>query len=305
MAFERTAGAPPVGVRYVASADESVSMRRISWGAIIAGTVAALAMHILLSLLGLAIGASTIDPVHGETPEAFSLGLGAGLWWTGSALIAIFIGGWVSGRLSGDPVREDGALHGFVTWGLSTVLTFYLLTTALGGILGGAFNTIGSLMQGAAAQATAGRVTDTGAEGNSVWQGIDSQIEQLLTRASVSPMAPTTSAVNQVVADEQLRTTIQRVVITNSQQVSSSDREAAINGLVTKTGMTRSQAEEQLSGWQSNYQQAEQTAREAGQKAAEDVTRAATWLVIALALGAVGGAVGGMLGAPRRLLVSR
>lgn len=305
MALERTAGAPPVGARYTASTDEPVVMRRISWGAIIAGTVAATAMHILLSLLGLAIGASTVDPAHYDTPEASSLGLGAGVWWTGSALVSIFIGGWVAGRLSGDPVREDGALHGFVTWGLSTILMFYLLTTTLGGILGGTFNTISSMMQGAATQAAAGRTTDTEEEGDGVWQGIDSQIEQMLARASASPMAPTSSNVAQVVADEELRASIQRVVTADPGQVSSGDREAAINGLVTKTGMTRSQAEEQLSRWQANYQQAEQTAREAGQRVAEGVARAATWLVIGLALGAVIGAVGGMLGAPRRILVSR
>ena len=45
------------------------------------------------SLLGLGIGLSTVDPAAGDTPEATSLGLGAGIWWVVSNLIALVIGG--------------------------------------------------------------------------------------------------------------------------------------------------------------------------------------------------------------------
>ena len=49
-----------------------------SWGAVAAGTVTALAIQVLLAMLGTGIGASTIDAVAGgETPSATVLGGGA------------------------------------------------------------------------------------------------------------------------------------------------------------------------------------------------------------------------------------
>ena len=302
MSLERTAGAPPASLRHAAGVD-GIIVRRISWGAVIAGAVAALAMHIVLGLLGLAIGASTIDPAYGDTPEASSLGLGATLWWTGSALVAIFIGGWIAGRLSGDPVREDGALHGFVTWGVATVVTVALLGTALGGVLGGGFKAIMAATQDVARTAV---VRDTSATvGEGAWEGIDSQIEQLLARAPSSPAGAADGGITQVIGDEELRDTLERVVTTDPDRPNNADREAAINGLTAKTGLTRSQAEDQVTRWRNNYRQAEHTARVAGRKASEGVARAASWLVIALALGAAVGAIGGMLGAPRRVLAVR
>ena len=77
------------------------------------------------------IGASTLDPLRGGTPEGSSLGVGAGLRDVGCALIAGFAGAWVAGRLAGMPDRTDGMLHGLVTWGLSMLLLIYLLTTAV------------------------------------------------------------------------------------------------------------------------------------------------------------------------------
>ena len=130
MTVQHTAGAVPPAAR---SSSEVVPVlaKRISWGAVLAGVITALALQLVLSLLGVAVGASTIDPMREGTPEASSLGIGAGLWWVASALLSVFAGGWVAGRLAGVPVRTDGLLHGFVTWGLSTLLLFYVLTTTL------------------------------------------------------------------------------------------------------------------------------------------------------------------------------
>ncbi len=41
-------------------------LKRISWSAVFAGVICALIIHILLTLLGTAIGATTIDPPAGR-----------------------------------------------------------------------------------------------------------------------------------------------------------------------------------------------------------------------------------------------
>ena len=140
MADRTYAAAYPVGAPEGAIAGSW--LRRISWGAVIAGAVIVLAVHIALSLLGLGIGLSTVDVAAGDTPQASSMGIGAGIWWVVSNLIALFIGGYVAARLSGIPVRGDGIIHGVLTWAVTLLVTLYLLTTSIGSVVGGAFNVV-------------------------------------------------------------------------------------------------------------------------------------------------------------------
>src|SRR5688572_17459746 len=115
--------------------------RRISWGAIIAGLIVALVCQVLLTMLGVAIGAASIEPLKEQRPFE-GLGTGAAIWWIVSSLISLFLGGCVAGRLAGVPRKGDGALHGIIMWGTATLITFFLVGTALGGMLGGAFSAL-------------------------------------------------------------------------------------------------------------------------------------------------------------------
>ncbi len=119
--------------------------RRISWGAIFAGTLVAIAVQLLLTLLGLAIGAWAVNPAAG-TQGMQGVGIGAGIWALLSFIIALFCGGWVAGRMSGLGNKLDGLLEGFIVWGAVTVLTFFLLTTTVGHILGGAAGLAGNIL---------------------------------------------------------------------------------------------------------------------------------------------------------------
>ena len=88
---------------------------------------------------------------------------GALVWWLVTGLISLFIGGWVSGKLSGATTATDasmaiGGLHGLVMWSLATVLTFILLMTSAGMLVGGLvrilFEGVSLVGKGAAAIAT-------------------------------------------------------------------------------------------------------------------------------------------------------
>jgi hypothetical protein len=93
-------------------------VRRISPSAVLAGAVLALVTLFMLNLLGVGIGLTTIDPARGgdDTPGLTGLGIGAGIWGAVTFLIALFIGGWVAGRLAGDPKKLDSMLHGLIAW---------------------------------------------------------------------------------------------------------------------------------------------------------------------------------------------
>jgi hypothetical protein len=47
---------------------------RISWGAIFAGAVVALAVQLVLTLIGGAIGLATLSPATGQSPSGTTLG---------------------------------------------------------------------------------------------------------------------------------------------------------------------------------------------------------------------------------------
>lgn len=113
---------------------------RLSWGAIFAGLVVAMVLQVVLSVLGLAVGLTIWDP--GD--PAAHLGRGAGIWVAVAALISLFAGGVVAGRLAGVLTPGDGALHGAVLWGLSVIVTLWLSAAGAGMLLGGAFQLVGT-----------------------------------------------------------------------------------------------------------------------------------------------------------------
>ena len=118
---------------------------RISWGAIFAGVVLSIAIQLVLGILGTGIGLSLVNPVEGTTPGATGFGIGAGLYWIVTTVIALGAGGYAAARVAGVHDRFDGLVHGLVVWGVTLILTLYLLTSAVGGIIGGAFRTVGAV----------------------------------------------------------------------------------------------------------------------------------------------------------------
>lgn len=94
----------------------------VNWGAIIGGVFVALVVHILLNMLGAGIGAASVDIRAPTEGEAQGIGWGAFGWWSGSGIIAAFIGGWAAGVLASAAGSRDGSLHGFLSWAVTTVL---------------------------------------------------------------------------------------------------------------------------------------------------------------------------------------
>jgi len=123
------------------------SLKRISWGAVFAGVAIILVIQCAMALLGAGIGLGLVDPVSRETPGAGSFGIGAGIYWVISALVSLVVGGWIAGRLAGIPRDFDGMIHGILAWSVATLLTFYLLTSSIGSVIGGAFGMVGSAAQ--------------------------------------------------------------------------------------------------------------------------------------------------------------
>lgn len=121
---------------------------RISWGALLAGLFVTLAVFVLLSTLGIAIGISAAD---GASRDAISTG--AGVWAVATSLIAFFSGGCVTARLTAGESRMEAVMYGTVLWGAA----FAMILWATGSVLRtGTTLTVGSANVAANAAAGSG-----------------------------------------------------------------------------------------------------------------------------------------------------
>ncbi len=262
---------------------------RVSWGAVFAGVAAAMVVQLLLNVLGIGIGASSLDAANtGDNPSASGFSLTAGIWWTLSGIIASFVGGVVAGRLCGTSDNNTAHWHGFVSWCAATLIIFYLLTSAVGGIIGGTFNALGSTV-GAAGRGAASAVS--GVAQNTNGDALQAQVKRL-----VNP----DEAQN---AQDDIMTYI-RASVSGDQAAASAARDRAVDGLAKTANISPDEARTRL---QQAEQQARQTADQVKQKAqqAAEATRkgvasAGIFGFIALVLGAAAAWFGGGAGAPRR-----
>ena len=273
-----------VGVAAPLTAD----LRRVSWGAILTGVVVALAVQVLLAMLGAGIGLATIEPTQqGDNPSATGMGIGAAIWWALSGIIAAFLGGWVASRLAGQPSREAGMLHGLAAWAVATLVVLYLVSSAAGSLIGGAFNVAGRTLSGVGS-AAGGAVSAAAQQVGNPLEMIQDEI-----RSAANPNDPEA-------AGRQLAAEMGRVLTGEGDAVDQA-RQAAVDILV-RQGMAQEEAQQRVQGWEQRYretrEQVEQQARTAADAAADGASAAAFYGFIALLLGAIAGALGGRTGTP-------
>ena len=133
---------PPIGVR-------------VRWGGVTSGWIMALGTLLLLTTLGLAIGITALgDPRTADSATASGLGLGAGLWGAVSLLIALFLGGLVSTRVTDRPDRGGAVLHGALVWTLTSLMLVWLLGQGVSLGLSGLFGALSGLTRTAATAVT-------------------------------------------------------------------------------------------------------------------------------------------------------
>ena len=65
----------------------AAAVKRVSWGAVFAGTVIAIVTQVLLGLLGVGIGIASVDPATATSETGKAFGIGMAIWWVVSSLI--------------------------------------------------------------------------------------------------------------------------------------------------------------------------------------------------------------------------
>jgi amino acid permease len=102
---------------------------RLDWSALFGGTVLGWGVFLLISMMGMILGLSVIDP-FGVRPAVSNSG--AAIWGAASAIIASFVGAFFVVRLAGDRRRSESLAHGAVSWGMSMLLAGMIALFASG-----------------------------------------------------------------------------------------------------------------------------------------------------------------------------
>jgi hypothetical protein len=269
----------------------TVLINNVSWGAVLAGVVLALVIQLLLNLLGIGIGAASVNPMaDGGNPSASSFSIGAGIWWIVSGIIAAFVGGIVAGRLSGRPKESTAGWHGLTAWALTTLVVFWLLTSAVGGLIGGAFGALGSAAGGLGKTAVTAAQTAAPMLGNATdpFSGIEQRIRE--ASGGTDPQAMRDAAVSAV-----------RAALTGNPQEAEAARARAATALAQSQNISEDEARNQIAQYEQQYRAAadrmQQQAREAADATTKIVSRAALFGFVSLVLGGIAAWFGGRMGA--------
>ncbi len=264
---------------------------RVSWGAIFAGLVVALGTWILLTVLGLAIGLSSVDPSHPASLK--SGGMFSGIWSAIVPLVALFFGGLVSARTAGVLTRPMGAIHGIVVWALATIASLMLVGTVVRGVVNAAVaiggevaNVAGSAVSSATGQG--GAIQKLGIRSDDLLGPVNDRL-----RAEGKP--PVTSA--------QLDATLQDIARSGVRQ-GRLDHDLVVNSLARHTQLTRADADDIATDIENRISTASgdvgRNVATGIAKAADTTGKAMWWVFIGMAIGLGASVVGASVGVSRR-----
>jgi len=275
----------------------TILLNRVSWGAVLSGVVVALVAHLILNMIGIGVGASTLEPAAGAAanPSPATFSIGAGVWWTVSGIIAALAGGYAAGRLAGKPKESTAAWHGLVAWALTTLVIFYLLTSTVGSLVGGAFRTVATAAGGISS-------TTAAAVQTAVNNAPDpfSSIEQSL-RSATGGNDPATLRDASIAA--------MRAAVSGDPGQVADARQRAVDAIAKAQNVSPEQARAQVQKYEEQYREtvesAKQKAAQTAETAAKAVSRGALFGSLALLLGALAGWFGGRMGAVDPTLTAR
>jgi hypothetical protein len=269
----------------------------VSWGAIIAGALVAISVGVMLNVLGVAVGATTVDAVSRETPSASSFGIGAGIWLLVSNLIGLAAGGYTAARLSGTSDGMDATLHGLGVWATAFLVSAVLLGNVVAGTASSAVGAVSGILGGAASGA-----------GSAVSAAADQVNPQaLIDRARMSLTGPSEPA---RMTTEQRAAEITGLIgqrVANG-SLTDTDRQR-LNALVAaEAGIPEQEAAQRVQSYEAEAtrlaRETEESARRTADAAASGTAAAAFWVFATLLLGAIAAIVGARSGARSLLLVA-
>lgn len=278
--------------------DHSHPHSTVSWGAILAGAVAALALHVLFMMLGAGLGLAIYSPLTEENPVA-KVSVGALIIHAICAIIALCFGGWVAGRFSPVAARATGWLHGFSVWCAATVGGVVLVALGAGVMVGGLSKMVGGGLSAAgqpAAELASEALNQSG-------ETVTSFVEE-----AVGGLPEDRPASADIRATREVGMALGRLFNPVPEGDIAANRAAAVSALVDHANMTQADADRTITEWSTSYERmqadlaevkerAAAKTREAAESTAEALARFSLWSFVGFLIGALAATWGGHLGA--------
>jgi hypothetical protein len=261
-----------ISARDGAGMTAEASVSSVSWGAIVAGAVAACALSIFLFALGAGLGFSAASPWPGSGVSARTAAIGTGLYLIVVAMLASTVGGYLAGRLRTkwvrvhtDEVYFRDTAHGLTSWALATLLTVSVLGfSGLAVISAGTVGTTAGLSQG-----TAMAANQPGGDPNAYF--VDSLFRADPAAASQPGQDPAAS-----------RAEVGRIVgrsLARGGELSPGDRTYVTQVIAARTGISPQEADKRLT-------EATTQARAAADEARKAARNLSLWIAASLLMGA-------------------
>ena len=266
----------------------------VSWPAVFAGAFAAAALSLILLALGTGLGFSAVSPWANSGASAPAMGGAAIVWLILMQIIAWSMGGYLAGRLRTkwtaihtDEVYFRDTAHGFLVWGVGTVLTAAFLASAaaamIGGVARGGASAAGTTAGVSAAEGAA-RTTDPST------YFIDALLRTPPPSTTVEPnqvlsptatVPPSGSAQYAAANSAATRGEVATIFANDLRQgnLPPEDKTYVAQVVAARTGVSESDAEQRVTNTFTQMQQAADAARRA-------VAHTSLWIFLALLIGA-------------------
>lgn len=300
--FDPVSGVPLE--RFADRPDRRFFCRSLSWAAVLAGLVAALALQVLFMLLGAGLGFAIYSPLTDDSPIA-SLGAGAIVVQGMSAVLSLWFGGWVAGRFTPLAVRSSACLHGFLVWCSATVAGVLIVSTGAGWMLGDLSKIVGGglSMAGKPAAAAVGGAADLAKEAA---QQSGDAFESFVGEALGGRPDGGDQAAG-IRAKREIGLAVARFFNPAQPDNATERRTALVQALVDHSNLSQADADRIVTQWTATYdqmkaefealkEQAEAKAREAADEAARALSIFSLGAFIAFVIGAIAASCGGTHG---------
>jgi hypothetical protein len=255
----------------------------VDWAAILAGTVIATSITLVLTGFGSAVGLSMTSPFAGKGFSGMAIAIAIGLWVIWVAVTSMMAGSYVTGRLrrrAGDATAHEvsvrDGVHGLVVWALSALVGAFIATMTLSGVT-----------RGGADIARSGVSAVAGVVGNTTAYAVDMLVRSETPTAGI---------------DEPTRDQISRVLVraAGDGELSAQDRTYLTRIIANRAGIEPAEVERRIDAFSS---QAKATV-EKTRAAAETVRRIGILIAFltaaSLAIAAAGAWWGSSLGGKHR-----
>ena len=266
----------------------------VDWPAILAGTVVASAISLVLLTFGSAIGLSLTSAYEGSGISAMGFAIAAALWLVWVQVSGFFAGGYLTGRMrrrNYDATEEESDIrdgsHGLAMWGLGVLVGGFIAFSGMTAAVSTATTAASNVAAGVAA-ATVGSADEAA-------NGGEMLVDRLLRGNGAAAATGNANPADQ-------RAEVSRILLSAAATgtLDPADRQYLIDTVAARAGIPPEEAQQRVDQLYAQAQQLEAEARAAADHARKIAVIAAFMTAASLLIAGVAAYFGAVLGGNHR-----